>query len=196
MRRAGRASEYTAAVQEPNAAPDDGSDEGPDDDTAGEAPGAEFPAAALTLPPVAREDLPLARARALIAEAIRRRWDEGLLARDPDGVFTAFLGSDHVERLMEGRNAAGGISVPGAGGTVASTVVEWDERSALGRLRQLLHLSASQVDLLAVLLACETDPGAARLMSYLGGNQSQFSVTIDLAFEAVYRGRTLSQLAA
>src|SRR5436190_10725818 len=81
----------------------------------------------------AREDLPLARARALIAEAIRRRWDEGLLARDPDGVFTAFLGSDHVERLMEGRTAAGGVA--GAPGMVAATEVDWDERSAIGRLR-------------------------------------------------------------
>ena len=143
----------------------------------------------------AREDLPLLRARALIAEAIRRRWDEGLLARDPDGVFTAFLGSDHVERLMEGRTAAGGVSGALAG-LVAGAEVEWDERSAIGRLRRLLRLSPSQVDLLAVLLACETDPGAARLMSYLGGNQSQFSVTVDLAFEAVYRGRTTSQLAA
>ena len=153
----------------------------------------------LAMPPLAAPaaglapaDLPLARARVLIGAAIRRRWDEGLLARDPDGVFTAFLGADHVERLMEGR-------APSADGTpawVGSEAVLWPEAGALGRIARLLHLTSTQCDLLAVLLACETDPGAARLMSYLGGNQSQFAVTIDLALEAVYRARTPSQLEA
>ena len=95
----------------------------------------------------------LVRALTLIEHAIRRRWAEGVITKDADGVFTSFLGANDVERLMR--------SAP------ASETVEdhpYDFDSALGALMFGLGLGPSEVDLIAVLLACETDPrgGAAR----------------------------------
>jgi len=130
--------------------------------------------------PLADADDYLARARALIEQAIRRRWAEGLLARDPDGVFTAFLGAEHVEKLMQKPTA-------GEGPLVEDHV--YPVSMPLGRMVVSLGLRASEADLLGVLLACETDPGAARLVTYLGGNQSQFNLTIDLILDIVYRPR-------
>lgn len=130
------------------------------------------------------DDDALLRARTLIERAIRRRWNEGLLTRDPDGVFTAFLGADHVERLLQPKTqAAGPVQEDHA----------YPPQSALGLLTSRLRLSPPETDLLAVLLSCETDPTTARLMNYLGGNQAQFVVTVDLVFEVVFRARSPHQ---
>ena len=125
----------------------------------------------------------LQRARSLIDRAIRRRWSEGLLTRDPDGVFTAFLGAEHVERLLQPRPS----SIPPVEDHA------YGATTALGLLTARLHLSPAETDLLAVLLCCETDPATARLMNYLGGNQAQFIVTVDLIFEVVFRSRCARQ---
>src|SRR5204862_683426 len=91
------------------------------------------------LPPI--EDAVLGRARRLIADAIRRRWDEGLIARDPDGVFTSFLGAEHVEKLMQG---------PGGRAPLAPLDgFEVPPGTPLGRLAARLRLTPTQVDLLA-----------------------------------------------
>ncbi len=129
----------------------------------------------------------LARARALIELAIRRRWAEGLLAKDPDGVFTAFLGADHVEKLMR-------QPVPSQGPLVEDHA--YPVQTPLGRMVAALNLRASEADLLGLLLACETDPAAARLVTYLGGNQAQFNLTIDLILDIVYRPRVAEQARA
>jgi hypothetical protein len=127
----------------------------------------------------------LVRARALIEQAIRRRWAEGLITKDADGVFTAFLGAEHVERLMRGPSPNEPHRIIDAHAFPVST--------PLGLLVAALNLRDSEADLLAVLLACETDPACARLVTYLGGNQQQFSLTFDLLFDIVYRGREPQQ---
>ncbi len=127
----------------------------------------------------------LQRVRQLIELAIRRRWSEGLITRDPDGVFTAFLGSDHVEKLL---HPAGSETVP-----ALATDFTYHQHTPLGRLIQEYGIGPSEGDLLALLLALEIDPAVARLVSYLGGNQSQFSLTLDLVFEIVYRTRAAQQ---
>ena len=114
----------------------------------------------------------VARARELVERAIRRRWEEGLLNRDPDGVFTAMLGAEHVERLMQPR----AVSEP----TPSLADFACDPASPLGDLVRRFELSASEADLLVVLLACEVEPAVARLIAYLGGNQSQFAIMLDL----------------
>lgn len=125
-------------------------------------------------------DALLERARVLIAAAIRRRWGEGLIARDPDGVFTSFLGAEHIERLL----------APEARPADFERIDDapLTSHTSLGRLAARLDLRSSQADLLAVLLACSVDPVAARLIAYLGGNQTQ-TTTVDLVFECVYRAR-------
>ncbi len=125
----------------------------------------------------------LVRTRSLIEHAIRRRWAEGLITKDADGVFTAYLGANEVERLMK---------------TEAPREREIGDHAyaadaPLGVLARRLDLRPSEVDLLAVLLACESDPRAARLVTYLGGNQAPLALTFELLLEIVYRARFLRQ---
>jgi AAA+ superfamily predicted ATPase len=129
-------------------------------------------------------DLPdfLARTRALIGDAIRRRWDEGLLNRDPDGVFTSFLGAEDVERLIQARPTGAAL----ADGS-------YDPATPLGSFIAAQGLSPSEADLVALLLACEIDSAVSRLLTYLGGNQAQFVLSVDLVFEVAYRGRRASR---
>ena len=122
----------------------------------------------------------LVRTRLLVEAAIRRRWSEGLLNQDPDGVFTSFLGADHIDRLIH--------PTPVAHEPFGEHV--YDRGAPLGRFAAVQGLSSSQADLFALLLACEIDPAAARLLSYLGGNQAQFVLSLDLVFEVVYRARS------
>ena len=125
------------------------------------------------------------RARGLIERAIRRRWADGLITKDSDGVFTAFLGAGEIERLMRPTTAAEPV-----------TIVEdyaYDPGSPLGKLVANLGLAPSEADLIALLLACEVDPASSRLVAYLGGNQQQFAMTIDLTYEIVYRLRDTRQ---
>jgi len=49
----------------------------------------------------------------------------------------------------------------------------------------------TEADLLAVLLACETDPACSRLAGYLAGNQGSATLTVDTIFEIAYRPRVL-----
>ncbi len=115
----------------------------------------------------------------LIEQAIRRRWAEGLITRDNDGVFTAFLGASEVETLLK--------PVASPSDPIAEHV--YSPESPLRIVAQRLGLGPSELDLLAVLLACETDPRAAKLVTYLGGNQSQLAITFDLLYDIVYRAR-------
>src|SRR6187455_500187 len=121
----------------------------------------------------------LIRARALIEAAIRRRWAEGLITRDADGVFTAFLGANEIEKLMRAEAPTDG--------PVADHVYPPD--LPLSVLGHRLWLEPGEVDLLAVLLACDTDPRSARLATYLGGNQAPLALTFELVLEIVYRAR-------
>src|SRR6185295_9203514 len=117
----------------------------------------------MALPPdlsIPGADAYLQRARSLIERAIRRRWDEGLITKDADGVFTAFLGAEHIERLMGPQAAVGGVHDPRR-----IPDVTFDPQTPLGALCARLGLTPSQADLLAVLLACETDPACARLVT-------------------------------
>src|SRR5262245_30581668 len=130
----------------------------------------------------------LTRARNLIALAIRRRWAEGLLTQDPDGVFTAFLGAQHVEKLMQAPRSAEPPQL------IEDHVYPAD--TPLGHMVGALGLRPSEADLLGLMLTCETDPASARLVTYLGGNQAQFSLTIDLILDIVYRPRLREQARA
>jgi AAA+ superfamily predicted ATPase len=121
----------------------------------------------------------LVRARALIEAAIRRRWAEGLITRDADGVFTAFLGANEIEKLMRADEQAEAA--------VADHVYPADH--PLSVLSHRLWLEPSEVDLLAVLLACDSDPRSARLATYLGGNQAPLALTFELVLAIVYRAR-------
>lgn len=135
--------------------------------------------------PASAADDYILRARSLIESAIRRRWAAGMLTRDPDGVFTAILGAEHVERLLE--------TPPVDPNAKLIDDYAYDPAGAIGRLMALLQLTPSETDLLALLLACETDPVTARLVGYLGGNQAQFMLTFDLAFDVIYRSRDSQQ---
>ena len=140
-------------------------------------PGGSFLSFASSLEPV---DDYLNRALALIEGAVRRRWRDGLLTRDPDGVFTSVLGAEHVEQLMQQQPAR-----------VDEILADHDygTGTALGAFIHTHRLTPSEADLIAVLLAAETDPRVGRLIAYVGGNQAQYTVTLDLVLELIYRPR-------
>ncbi|MDX2090079.1 MAG: ATP-binding protein [Kofleriaceae bacterium] len=94
--------------------------------------------------------------------------------------MSAFPGSAEVERLMR----------------PASTTFEpitdhvYDPQGPIGTLVGMLGLRPTEADLLAVLLAYETDPASAKLAAYLGGTST--ALTIDTLFEIAYRPRCSS----
>lgn len=121
----------------------------------------------------------LGRARALLERAIRQRWADGLIAREADGT-TGPLGQAEVERLArEQAPVLGNVDD-----------YELDVRSPVGDLARSLGISPTKADLIAVLLACETDPASARLAAYLSGVQSA-ALSVDTLFEIVYRPRAV-----
>ena len=141
----------------------------------------ESPALAHSVP---TSDDYLVRTWQLLEVAIRRRWSEGLIPREQDGIFASFLGSDEVEKLL----AARAVGAPAEAQPFDDRWL-FDPLSPLGRLVRELGLSNSEADLLAVLLACESDPACARLVMYLSGNRAEFQLTVDLLLDLVYRGR-------
>jgi len=129
----------------------------------------------------------LARARFLLDRAIRARAADGMLGRTADGGYSSALGTQEIERLMRPSSQ--------------TDVIEdhnYDPASPIGDLVVRLGLGPTEADLLAVLLACETDPASARLAQYLASNsEKQFATTVDTLFEIAYRPRagTLGQAA-
>jgi len=129
-----------------------------------------------------RSDDHLERARRLLERAIRSRWADGMLSREADGGFSSFLGPAEVERLMARKTAS-----------PSEPVLDhrYDPAGPLGALVASLGLQPTEADLLAVLLACETDPVAARLAAYLAGNPNAYAMSVDTLFEIAYRPRRL-----
>ena len=128
-----------------------------------------------------RHDDHLLRARRLLERAIRQRWADGLLSRDGDGGLSVALGPQQIDRLMR----------PPA----TTELVEdhpYDPASPVGQLAASLGLQPTEADLVAVLLASETDPSASRLVSYLSGNANSAALTVDTLFEIGYRPRVTS----
>ena len=128
-----------------------------------------------------RSDDHLERARRLLERAIRARWADGMISREAEGGFSSFLGTQEIERLMRP--------------STSTDLVDdhrYDPASPIGDLVARLGLQPTEADLLAVLLACETDPASARLAAYLAGNPNAFSMTVDTLFEIAYRPRALS----
>jgi hypothetical protein len=135
--------------------------------------------AVLTRPPAAAPDH-LERARRLLERAVRQRWADGMLSHDGNGGYAAPAAPLDIERM---------IRAPGP--TVdAVDDFAYAPDSAIGDLARRLGLAPTQADLFAVLLACETDPTAARIASYLTGNTAS-GLTVDTLFEIVYRPRPL-----
>lgn len=122
----------------------------------------------------------LRRVRTLIGRAIRRRWNEGLLAREHEGAFAGYVGADMVEHLLSSKPATLG---PPLGD------YEYEVSAPLGRLVQLLKLDPSTADLLALLLACDSDPVSSRLITYLSGHQAQSVLNMEMVFEIIFRDR-------
>jgi ATP-dependent 26S proteasome regulatory subunit len=125
-----------------------------------------------------RHDDHLIRARRLLERAIRQRWSDGMLSRDGDG---GDLGPREIDRLMR----------PPASAEIVEDHA-YDPASPIGQLAAGLGLQPTEADLVAVLLACETDPSSARLVAYLSGHSSSAALTVDTLFEIAYRPRVTS----
>ncbi|MBA3391895.1 MAG: ATP-binding protein [Deltaproteobacteria bacterium] len=141
---------------------------------------------AVFVPGQRRSDDHLERARRLLERAIRQRWADGMLNRESvagaEGTVSATLGPAEIERLMR----------PPAQPTELVTDHRYDPATAIGEMVDKLGLQATEADLLAVLLACETDPASARLAAYLAGTPHAFAMTVDTLFEIAYRPRSLA----
>ena len=95
----------------------------------------------------------MVRARLLVERAIRRRWASGLLGGTG--------GLDAIERLLDPTPA------PDAGPALLPDHV-YRADDPVGAYGARLGLGPSELDLIGVLLAAETDPVASRLVGYLG----------------------------
>lgn len=130
-----------------------------------------------------RSDDHLQRARKLLERAIRARWADGMLSKEADGGFSSMLGPAEVERLLSKTAPAKSEPV---------TDHRYDPQGPIGDMTRRLGLQATESDLLAVLLACETDPVSARLAAYLAGNPNMYALSVDTLFEIAYRPRRLA----
>jgi AAA+ superfamily predicted ATPase len=111
-------------------------------------------------------------ARALLSRAVRVAWENQVLTRDPDGLFSGVLGAGDIEKLIERAAKAEGAA------TVASVPLE---RPAVPRLRALLgSIGCTPVaeDVLSVSLAIELDAAARTLAGYLRGNSLGAALTV------------------
>jgi hypothetical protein len=119
-------------------------------------------------------------ARRLLEAAIQRRLQAKLLSAGEDGVVTGFLGAKQVVQILRADTEV--VTPPPCDFDYGGT--------ALGDLGSQLGLGVTELDLVAVLLVCEIDPVATRLAAFLGGNQVQFTMTLDVVLEIVYAART------
>jgi hypothetical protein len=114
----------------------------------------------------------LTRARALVELAVHQRRASGMLGAG-QGTIDALLRPPTPGALVDDH-----VYLPGT--PFAELIAE-------------LGLGASSADLLAVLLASETDPAIAQLLAHLGATTAP---TVDVLFDIVYRPRTLSHSGA
>ncbi|MBA2539389.1 MAG: ATP-binding protein [Deltaproteobacteria bacterium] len=113
----------------------------------------------------------LMRARALVELAVKQRRSNGMLGGDQ--VIDALL-----------RPAIPGVLVEDH---------EYLPGTPFAELIKELRIGPSTADLLAVLLASETDPAIAQLLAHLGATTAP---TVDVLFDIVYRPRTISHSGA
>ncbi len=115
----------------------------------------------------------IAQGRRLLARSVRNAWQQNVLSRAADGLFSSVLGAEDVGKLLEQIEAA----QPAPATTPPSPV----ERSPVARLRALLEgIGCGPIveEVLAVLLAVEIDPLSRSLAGYLRGNSGQHTLTI------------------
>ncbi|HET9624500.1 MAG TPA: ATP-binding protein [Kofleriaceae bacterium] len=122
------------------------------------------------------------RPRRLLERAIRQRWSDGRLIREPAARPGAEVAALEIERLMR----------PAAPITDVVEDHRYDAASVVGQTFAALGLSPTEADLFAVLLACEVDPTSARLASYLSGAAHAAALSADMLFEIIYRPRRLT----
>ena len=112
-------------------------------------------------------------ARALLARAITRGWDDGLISREDDVLLSGTLGSKEVAELIR--------TLPERAASPAPA--PWPERDGPGveRLRELGAAVRAEVaeDLLALVIAVDLDSTVASLASYLQGPKAGSALTVD-----------------
>ncbi len=114
----------------------------------------------------------LTRARLLVGLAVQQRRSTGMLG----------AGQGTIDALL--RPAIPGVLVEDH---------SYQPGTPFAELVRELGLGASSADLLAVLLASETDPAIAQLLAHLGATTAP---TVDVLFDIVYRPRALAHSGA
>ncbi len=116
----------------------------------------------------------ITQGRRLLARSVRNAWQQSVLSRSTDGLFSSVLGADDIGKLLEQIETV----QPAAPPTGPAAPVE---RSPVARLRALLEsIGCPPIveEVLAVLLAVEVDPMARTLAGYLRGNSGQNTLTL------------------
>jgi SpoVK/Ycf46/Vps4 family AAA+-type ATPase len=115
----------------------------------------------------------IAHARALLSRAVRVAWENQVLTRDPDGLFSGVLGAGDIEKLIA-------RAAEPAAGPVGSSAPP-GERLSVPRLRALLESIGCEPvaeDVVAVSLAIELDAASRTLAGYLRGNSLGAALTV------------------
>ena len=127
------------------------------------------------------------RARALLARAVREAWQENLLSRDKDGLFSGVLGAEGIDALIARTELELETPAPRPAAEAAS------EDPALGRLRALVQAAGGgegTVDVLVLALAVELDASTRMLAAYLRGMPSGATLTVGSLVLALGEART------
>ncbi len=124
----------------------------------------------------------VSRGRALLGRAVRAAWEQRLLTRDPDGLFSGMLGAPEIEKLIE-RAEADTPATP-----VAAAPTARCER--LATLAATIDGGAVAEDVLGVALALELDAVARTLAGYLRGGAAGGALTTGALVLALGEERT------
>jgi ATP-dependent 26S proteasome regulatory subunit len=135
----------------------------------------------------------VAHGRGLLMTAVKRAWDEQVLSKDPDGLFSGVLGAKDIEQLIA-RAESEPVDAPPA--TAPPVVARSAQIPRLGALLESLGCPPVAEDVLAVGLAIELDATSRTLVGYLRGNAMGAALNMGTLVLALGDARTPELLVA
>jgi hypothetical protein len=114
------------------------------------------------------------RGRTLLAGGIQRGLERGILRRVDDGMFAPVLGPEQIEALL-----AKDLPIP-VGSGAPSDAPSSSSSSTAGLRALLARAGASAIaeDLLAIVIAAESDPVSQAMVSFLRGGETGAALTV------------------
>src|SRR5579859_4346736 len=112
--------------------------------------------------------------RALLMHAVRNAWEQQVLSKDPDGLFSGVLGAKDIEQLIA-RAESEPVTPPQPAAPPPRTP---SKLPRLGALLESIGCPPVAEEVLAVGLAIELDATSRTLVGYLRGNTVGAALTV------------------